>query len=303
MRTPLVLSTFLLLLACSSSSGSREQSNRPVERYASADAGELGSPFPLFPPAKGELVLEWTEAEGPPSVLDLIQRYAELTGQSLIFDPRYPGETRQLLEDQRVPLDRGTRVAARDVQLFVESLLAGSVMWSPGMTEQPRTVFVCSLKSPARNYVRESTIQITSDQIELARAHPAVAFTTVLELPNTDVRTLSNSMRSMIIDPNLLTIIPAGKGSMVLTAPGAQLADMAKTLIAIDAAQNSPGPATVYEFIRLQKAEAQQIGPLANEAFPDATIRPYVPENALLIVCSKHEWPDLQRLVAQLDAE
>lgn len=303
MRTLLVLSASFLFLACSSTSATHQESSRQAVRAGSAAAPGQASPFPLFPAANGELVLEWGEGESAPSVLELVKRYGELTGQSIVFDPRHPNETKQLLESQRIPLDRGTRVAARDVQTFVEALLAGSVMWSPGPTEQPRTLFVYSLKAPSRSYVRESTVQITSDQIESARVHPAVMFTTVIELPDTDVRMLSNSMRSMIIDPNLMTLVPAGTGSLLLTAPGTQLADIAKQLFAVDAAQNSPGPATVYEFIRLQKAEAQQIGPLANEAFPDATIRPYAPENALLIICREHEWPALKRLVAQLDAE
>ena len=48
------------------------------------------------------------------------------------------------------------------------------------------------------------------------------AIAPVLNLPNTDVRTLTNSMRAMLTDANTQSIIPVGNSnSLILTGPAA----------------------------------------------------------------------------------
>jgi len=59
--------------------------------------------------------------------------------------------------------------------------------------------------------------------------------TTVLDLENTDVRTLSNSMRTMFTDQSTQQIIPIGNSnSLLITANGAELASLAKMLRLVD---------------------------------------------------------------------
>ena len=60
---------------------------------------------------------------------------------------------------------------------------------------------------------------------------------TVLNLPNTDVRTLSNSLRTMLTDANTQQIIPLGNSnSVLLSGFGSNVAALAKMLQFVDEA-------------------------------------------------------------------
>ena len=62
-------------------------------------------------------------------------------------------------------------------------------------------------------------------------------FRMAVHLPNTDVRQLSNSMRTLITDTNVQQMMPAGSSnSLVLIGTGQFLADTVSMFLAIDAA-------------------------------------------------------------------
>jgi hypothetical protein len=61
--------------------------------------------------------------------------------------------------------------------------------------------------------------------------------TTILDLPNTDVRNLSNSVRTMFTDANTQQIIPVGTSdSLIVTGFGSQVAAVVEMLRLVDEA-------------------------------------------------------------------
>ena len=67
--------------------------------------------------------------------------------------------------------------------------------------------------------------------IGLYARHPAVLITTMIELPSTDVRTISNSMRGLLSDTITQQIIPVGNtNSLVLGGSGASIANLVTVL-------------------------------------------------------------------------
>jgi hypothetical protein len=295
------LGSSVLLAACSSIAHERLPEPSPAAEPAEQVLAS-GPSFPLFPPASGDLELAGPE-EGTPSMLDLVLRYGELTGQVIGFSPSGSYETRKLMASDPVPFEGPVRVPAAEVQRFVETLLADNYVLTIGHSQEPRIVFVYSLKTPARSMVRSQAISVPLEALAEVRAHPAVLFTTLVELPHSDVRTLSNSLRSLIVDPNLLTIIPLGGHSLLVSGRGSEIASLVEHLLAIDAEQAPSSPAPVRELVRLSHADAEHIAPLVREVFPTAKIQPYGRLNALVIACPKAMLAEIQDLIALLDSE
>lgn len=296
-----VLGSLILFSACSSTVEVRrpaQASSRTVRADRVAESRPL---FPLFPPASGDLVLESPASGGAPSMLDLVLRYGELTGQTIAYSPQFAEQTRAMLAADKLPIENLTRVPAAEVQSFVESMLTGEYLLSLGSTETPRVVFVHALNSPARSFMRTQSITLPSADVDKARAHPTVLFTTLVELPRTDVRTLSNSMRPLIFDPNLLTIIPVGNSMLLMMGLGTELASLVDHVREIDAGQTQP----VFhnELVRLTQAQAAQVAPLVQKAFPGSVVQAYEDMNALVITCPEDVQAQVRALIAELDTE
>ena len=60
---------------------------------------------------------------------------------------------------------------------------------------------------------------------------------TEVPLPHLDVRTLANSLRTMFTGVHVLTLVPVpDASSIVVTGPGSQVHDLARMLLATEAA-------------------------------------------------------------------
>jgi len=280
----------------------------------------------LFPVATGDLVLEWPADGTAPKLHEVVDRYGQLTGQLMVTTQ----ETRTLLQNARLPLDRPTTVPAADVQSFFESvLIASDFVLTIERAEAPRLVQLHSLLTASRNNIRAKAQQVPAKEIELLRRHPAMLFTTVVDLPNLDVRQVSNSLRTMITDANTMQMLPAGNlTSMVLTGFGPQVADLIEHLHLIDAHSVAPKVTITHEVIRLQYAVAADTAPLVERALvsareqrsgivvgdgpqgqalamprPAPSVVADVRLNALLITCPTAELADARRVIALLDVK
>lgn len=277
----------------------------------------------LFPPAKAPLTIAWAEGQERPTVMDLLKDYAELTGQNL----SYNNETTQYLNNARIPLTSGVTVPAAEVQNFVESLLIATdfVLTLDRITE-PRLIGVHSLQTSSRNTIRSQAIHLPIERLEWMRRHPAILCVTSIDLPNTDVRQVSNSMRTMITDANTQQMLPAGNSStMVLTGFGRNIAALVDLLRTIDAASvSSERVEPALEVIRVRHAVAARLAPTVAAALsaarglsgavtsaPGAAPAPPAPasvladdhSNSIIVVCWPTEVERARRLVAQLDVE
>ena len=147
----------------------------------------------------------------------------------------------------------------------------------------------------------------------------------MINLPNTDVRQLTNSMRTMITDQNTQQMLPAGAtNSMVLTGFGSDVVALARMLLIVDEASRITEITPVFEVVRLEFADAEEVSSLVEELLQAQRGRPnqaargatgaaqsetepriMVDErtNSLLVMSMPDEMPYIKDLVAQLDVE
>ncbi|MDA1264785.1 MAG: hypothetical protein O2816_06880, partial [Planctomycetota bacterium] len=190
-----------------------------------------------FPAASEGLVIHFPADEEGPSLEVVARTYGDLTSQSVI----YTDETRTFLSSVRLSMNGPLEIPADRVQATIEALLASyDFMLVPLTSAAPRLVEIVSMRTGARSSIRQHAVFVDAEHLDLAAEHPAVLCTTVLNLPHTDVRQLSNSIRALITDPNTQQMVPAGNSNtLILVATGAELARLARMLQAVDDASAS----------------------------------------------------------------
>jgi general secretion pathway protein D len=181
--------------------------------------------------------------------------------------------------------------------------------------------------TPKQNqYVMDSDLDRFADQ-------PAVLITTVVDLPNTNVRDLSNSMRQMFQDPQSQQIIPVGQSnSLIITGYGSNVVSIVRMLKFVDEASGRH-VADVPEFdvLPLEFAsadeiadtvsdlldasrrasqtratgQAQAVGATANLQSNQAESKIMVDRrtNSLLVMAMPDDMPRIKELVARLDVD
>ncbi len=188
------------------------------------------------------------------------------------------------------------------------------------------------------NNLKQKAIHVLPSELEDYADQPATLITTVLNLPNTDVRQLSTSLRAMLTDTNTQTLLPAGDTSIILQGFGSYIYSLARLLQIVDDESAGPDPVLpVSEIIPLEFAAAEDIADLLEELLdqlqnqgrnrrgrnanraqqPDqqqqvgalaggdstATILVYSRTNSLLVMAMPDEMPRIKDLVARLDVE
>ena len=277
----------------------------------------------LFAPATEALALAWPEGSEGITMLDVVHAYGLVTGQRLAISK----DTREILEQTSAPIDRATSVPATEVQGFVEALLRSSnCVLTIDRSSNPRLVGVHSLRSQGRNAIRARAISIDSTRIDVLRRHPAVLFSTVVDLPNVDVRQMSNSLRTLITDANTSQMLPAGStNSMIVIGFGTNVADRVEELRVIDAASAKTKVTVSHELVRLKNADAAAIAPLVESALTTSrqlrTPRSQGQQgpqrqgpvlvsvladsrlNGLLVTCRSEDLEEARAVIAQLDVK
>jgi len=173
---------------------------------------------------------------------------------------------------------------------------------------------------------------VPAEELEAWSDRSAVLITTVLNMPNTDVRTLSNSMRTMLTDANTQQIIPVGNSnSLILTGFGSDVVALARMLEIVDdasAADTTLVPAfvllpiefaaaeeiasTIAELLeasqralqgRAQVQQAQGVSGQLQGGATEAKIMVDPRTNSLLVLSSAEQLARVEQVVAQLDVE
>lgn len=174
-------------------------------------------------------------------------------------------------------------------------------------------------------YVLPENLQNYADQ-------PATLITTVLHLPNTEVRSLSTSLRTLLTDTTTQSLIAAGDHSVILQGFGSNMASLANLLLLIDresAVLDDIQP--VFDVIPLEFASGENVADLidqlmeasrsARRATPggdgargpsgaalagqDAEVKILVDDrtNSLLVMALPDDMPRIKDLVARLDVD
>ena len=195
----------------------------------------------LFPPAKEGFTIPAGRA--PDASMNLLQLLSEFT--------RVTGITLQLSKDSEVQLkaaqpglNQTIQVPASEVHRIVEALLIANDFALFRLSDaEPRIWTVASLTMRGGPQVRNNALLVDEKDLKFLADHPATLITTTITLPKTDVRTLSNSMRTMFTDANTQQIIPVGANSLILTGFAQNVVALTRMLHVVD--DLSPGDPSV----------------------------------------------------------
>lgn len=183
----------------------------------------------LLPMPSGPL--ELSMSGGPGLSLDaLLTRLSQLTGVTYSAVPA----TKARLGAAMVALSQDQRIPAAEVYPWVESLLQQNG-FALAVLENAGAPLV-GVYSGAERPLDPPAIHVDAAQLEECRMHPAIQFSTVLTLPNTDVRSLGNSLRILSPDSMSGGVIPAGTtSSVILSGSGRNVTELAGLLMRIEA--------------------------------------------------------------------
>jgi len=276
------------------------------------------SPDDLFPTPNDDLVIAVGDGGAAWTMMDLVQEYARLTNQHI----QVREDTRPFLESAATGLTRSVVVPKAEVQTFFEGLLVENDFAMTVLRDsEPRLLGLTSLNTGQRNTLRASAHLVPEQHLGVWRGHAAVLITTVVHLPNTDVRQLSNSMRTMITDTNTQQMLPAGaSNSMVLVGYADAVSDLAEMLRIIDDASAKEALSPVYRRFALEQADAVMVAPLIEELLESASRRttqiqgaPLPPRtvriiadqrtNALVVMCLPADQARVEELVRLFDVK
>lgn len=202
-------------------------------------AEEGPAPHTSVPVASEGFTLSWANGSAP-GLDDLLDLYGRATDQTIVTT----AETRQVMAKKdlgRVDGRATLEVPAASVHEVTEAFLAmHQLVLIPIHEADPRIVQVISLETQERNVLRRSSTYVPGDELDAWRGRAATLISTSVHLPHTDVRTLSNSIRTMLTDANIQQIIPVGDSdSLILTGLGNNVWALAAELRRIDALEAS----------------------------------------------------------------
>ena len=193
-------------------------------------------------------------------------------------------------------------------------------------------VVVQGIDTGARTNLRQDALYIQPDDIPKYADQPAVLIQTVVTMPHTDVRTLSNSLRAIVTDPNTLQVIPVGNSnSLILQGFGSTIAALVRMLELVDEHSKPEDPILPeFELIRLEFADAEEIADTIEELL-EASVQAErgaaqrqqqqgatapIPQgqsetkimvdprtNSLLVMAMPDDMPRIKELVARLDID
>jgi len=236
----------------------------PIVALDEFEAPPVQDPALDFPEPKADMLIPVDEQGTSWTMLKLVNEYARLSDQHFVLTP----EATNLLGSVSTGLIRSVQVPKADVQSMFERLLYQNHFALRVLrAEAPRLLAVDSLISGSRQGLRQNATFVPEELLEKYGDHPAMMITTIVHLPNTDVRQLSNSMRTMITDANTQQMLPAGNtNSMVLTGFGGQVAGLVSMLRLTDKTSQIAGESTaadtmdpVFERFPLANAVAAEV--------------------------------------------
>ncbi|MFT5150756.1 MAG: general secretion pathway protein D [Planctomycetota bacterium] len=242
----------------------------------------------------------------------------------------YSDETATLLKTTKVRLLGTKRVPKTEFYSFFQIIMIINDFVCSEIGADPLAVVVIeSLKTQARNTIRADAIYVEPDRLHEYANQPATLITTVITLPNTDVRQLSNAMRTMITDANTQQMLPAGNtDSMVLVGFGSNVAATARMLRIVDQASKVDPVLPEFEVIPLEYASADEIASTIEELLEasrravqggrtaqpqqgatgqlqpgqtEAKIMVDPRTNSLLVMAMPLDMPGIKELIARLD--
>ena len=122
-----------------------------------------------------------------------------------------------------------------------------------------------------RNTIRQDAIYVEPEELEVYANQPATIIQTVIHLPNTDTRTMSNQLRGMGIDQSTMAVIPVSTNHVILQGFGNQISSLSKMLLLIDDYSKPEDPVhPEIEVLPLEYSSAEEIADTLEELLEGA---------------------------------
>ncbi|QDV07141.1 Putative type II secretion system protein D precursor [Planctomycetes bacterium Poly30] len=276
---------------------------------------------------EGSYVLNFaqSEEEDSMSLYQFTQACQEVTDLQFTWNQ----DTEGLLKQNKVRL-LGQKTIKKDrfYSFFQVMMIISDFVCTEVGEDDIAVIKIDSLTTTARNNLRSGAIYVEPENLADYQDQPATLITTVVTLPNTDVRQVSNSMRTMITDANTQQMLPAGNSnSMVLVGFGSNVVALANMLSIIDEASKSESPTPEFEMIKLEYAVPDDVAAMVEELLEaanqakqqnaavqgaqgtisrnqgEAKIIVDARTNSLIIVALPEEMPRIKELIARLDVD
>lgn len=188
-----------------------------------------------LPAVKSQLVFP----EASPTLEELVHKFEEAVGCSVLKTE----ETCTMVSSQRARIPKDLVVPSSEVYEFFEyhmvrhgyhmTFLKGGAVPLFGIDSEHRSSFISA-----------SAIEIRPDEAALYRKHPALLVQTTLSLDKVDTRAASSTMRILITNSNIMSLIPIGSNSIYVKGPGAFVYNVVRALQLSDSAEPDPEPST-----------------------------------------------------------
>lgn len=287
-------------------------------------------PPPIQELEDGTYLISFADVEGEGGGMTLkrlVHACQRVTGIQFVYTP----ETANFLQSTQVTLVGSKIVPKDEFYNFFQILMVIYNFVTTEVGPEPISVIqITSLDTGGRNNIRSDSVFVEPENLEEYKDQPATLITTVISLPNTDVRQLSNSMRTMITDANTQQMLPAGNtNSMVLVGFGSNVVALAKMLMIVDEASKVEPVTPVFEVIPLEYAAADELASTVEELLDastrvvqqgqrqqpqgatgqlqqgttEAKIMVDPRTNSLLVMAMPDAMPDIKELVARLDVD
>ena len=193
----------LMLVACLAANPSSQKATESTKSVGT----RITHYFPV--PKEGITI----KGEGSTKLSDVLREFTRVTGQTLVATHN----SEPLLEAVTTGLNQTVNVPAGQVYSFVEGLLAfHGFLVQPLNTDEPRLLGIASAQGNDSGTLRTNAIYVPVEDIAAWNDHAATLITTMITLPHTDVRTLSNSMRTLFSDANTQQIVPVGNSNSLM---------------------------------------------------------------------------------------
>jgi hypothetical protein len=193
--------------------------------------GDVIPADPIFPLPSKDLVID-IGGDATPSLADVLKSFEEISAHNLHIS----AETRSLLKNVSTGLSRSVTIPKTEVYSYVEALLADSgFLVAEIRRAQPRILSVYSLQTAERQNARGRARAVPIDDVHLYERHPAILIQSVVAVKYLDARQLSNSLRSMMNDPNVEFTTPLSEGNILLCGTAPRVADWIRLIRTADA--------------------------------------------------------------------
>ncbi len=258
----------LLVTTASAQQRPRRGGNNAAVPNASG-ASDPNTQFEIPPiQEEGEFyVLNFSEDPGQTVTLeDFVKLCQEATQKNFTYSDetqsQLGGKNVRMFGMKRIPKDDFYRFF--QIMMFIHDFVTVEV--------GPRHLTVVVIQSltgsgAQRQNIKQKTLYVLPEELDEYKDQPAVLITTVLNLPNLDVRQIPTTLRPLISDQTTQNLLAVGNSnSLLLTGFGSQVASWAKLLRFVDersADEENAGP--VFDTIPLEFASANEVADLINQ--------------------------------------